>query len=80
MRFQDFTYMLTKGGEISVICWFVVICSVFLLFVVVYCFSRAFSFGYEVVEDWEDAEYCAFDDSVSNKPLYVVKDVPDDDK
>lgn len=80
MRLQDFTYMLTNGGELSVICWFAAICSVLLLFVVVYCFSRAFSFGYEVVEDWEDAEYCVCVDSVLDKSLYVVKDVPDDDK
>ena len=80
MRLQDFIYMLINGGEISVICWFVVICSVFLIFVVVYCISQAFSFGYEVVEDWEDAEYCVYDDYVPDKSLYVVKDVPDVDK
>lgn len=80
MRLQDFIYMLINGGEISVICWFVVICSVFLIFVVVYCISRAFSVGYEVSEDWEDAEYCVYDDSVFNRPLYIVKDVSDDNK
>ena len=80
MRLQDFTYTLINGGELSVICWFVAICSILLLFVVVYCVSQAFSVGYEVVEDWEDAEYCVCNDSVSNKPLYVVKDVPDDAK